>query len=77
DVILKERRKLILVPRETPLSLIHLRNMTSLTEAGAIICPAIPSFYSEASTREQIILTVVDRVLDLAGLKVDSYRWGD
>jgi 4-hydroxy-3-polyprenylbenzoate decarboxylase len=78
DVILKERRKLILVPRETPLSLIHLRNMTSLTEAGAIICPAIPSFYSGAMTKEEIALTVVDRVLDLAGLTPPkTYRWGE
>ncbi|MEM8583848.1 MAG: UbiX family flavin prenyltransferase [Bacteroidota bacterium] len=77
DVVLKERRKLILVPRETPLSLIHLRNMTALTEAGAIVCPAIPSFYSTVETKEQIIGTVVDRVLDLAGLQLDTYRWGE
>ena len=78
DVILKERRRLILVPRETPLSLIHLRNMLSITEAGGIICPAIPSFYSGAETKEELALTVVDRVLDLAGLELsDSYRWGE
>lgn len=77
DVVLKERRKLILVPRETPLSLIHLRNMLSITEAGGIICPAIPSFYSGAETKEDLALTVVDRVLDLAGFELrDSYRWG-
>ena len=76
DVVLKERRRLIVVPRETPLSLIHLRNMTTITEAGGIICPAIPSFYSGAETKEEIALTVVDRVLDLAGFEVDSYRWG-
>lgn len=76
DVILKERRRLIVVPRETPLSLIHLRNMTTITEAGGIICPAIPSFYSGAETKEEIALTVIDRVLDLAGFSVDSYRWG-
>ena len=76
DVILKERRQLIVVPRETPFSLIHLENMSLLTRAGAIICPAIPSFYSGAATVEQICMTVVDRVLDLAGFKIDSYRWG-
>lgn len=77
DVILKERRKLILVPRETPLSLIHLRNMTTLTEAGAIICPAIPSFYNGANDLLTIASTVVDRVLDLAAIPNDSYRWGE
>jgi len=76
DVILKERRKLIVVPRETPFSLIHIDNMKKLTEAGAIICPAIPSFYSGATTLEQICMTVVDRVLDLAGFEIESYRWG-
>ncbi len=77
DVILKERRKLIVVPRETPFSLIHLRNMTMLTEAGAIICPAIPSFYSDPKTAVEIAATVVDRVLDLAQLEHESYRWGE
>ena len=76
DVMLKERRKLIIVPRETPYNLIHLRNMTQLTEAGAVICPATPSFYSQPSTINEIIDTVVDRVLDLAGLDHKSYRWG-
>lgn len=77
DVILKERRQLILVPRETPFSLIHLQNMSLLTQAGAIICPAIPSFYGNAKTMEEICLTVVDRVLDLAGFKIDTFRWGE
>ncbi len=77
DVILKERRKLIIVPREAPYNLIHLRNMTSLTEAGAIICPATPSFYSKPETVNDIIDTVVDRVIDLAGLKSNSFRWGE
>ncbi len=77
DVILKERRRLILVPRETPLNLIHLRNMSTITEAGGVICYASPSFYSSPSTKEEIVDTVVDRVLDLAGLDNDSYRWGD
>ena len=75
DVILKERRRLILVPRETPLSLIHLENMRSVTLAGGIICPAVPSFYSNPQTTEEVIATVVDRVLDLAGLDIDTYRW--
>lgn len=76
DVMLKERRRLILVPRDTPYSLIHLRNMTSLTEAGAIIAPASPSFYSRPQDLASLARTVVDRVLDLAGLDVDGYRWG-
>ncbi|PTM12259.1 MAG: 3-octaprenyl-4-hydroxybenzoate carboxy-lyase [Bacteroidetes bacterium] len=76
DVVLKERRRLILVPRETPYNLIHLRNMTALTEAGAIICPATPSFYSKPDTFEALALTVVDRVLDLGGLDLDTFRWG-
>lgn len=75
DVILKERRKLILVARDTPLSLIHLRNMTAITEAGGIIAPASPSFYSHPETMEDLASTVVDRVLDLAGLDLKAYRW--
>ena len=77
DVILKERRKLILVMRDTPLSLIHINNMKTITEAGGIICPASPSFYSKPETIEQIAATVVDRVIDLCGLSQNSYRWGD
>lgn len=77
DVILKERRRLILVPRDTPLSLIHLRNMATITEAGGIICPAIPSFYSKPKDFEELAATVVDRVLDLAGFDLQSYRWGN
>ncbi|MBM3432970.1 MAG: UbiX family flavin prenyltransferase [Bacteroidetes bacterium] len=76
DVILKERRKLILVARETPYNLIHIRNMETVTLAGGIICPATPSFYSLPQTPKAIAATVVDRVLDLAGLKHDTYRWG-
>jgi len=75
DVMLKERRKLICVVRETPYNLIHLRNMTALTEAGGIICPATPSFYSRPQTMEEMAYTVIQRVLQLAGLKVDGYRW--
>ena len=76
DVVLKERRKLILVVRETPYNLIHIRNMAQVTEAGAIICPATPSFYSLPKTIEEVAATVVDRVLDLAGLNLNTYRWG-
>jgi flavin prenyltransferase len=76
DVMLKERKKLILAPRETPFSLIHLNNMKLLTEAGAIICPASPSFYSKPATIEILAMTVVDRILNLAGFQLDSYSWG-
>ncbi|MEY3436743.1 MAG: UbiX family flavin prenyltransferase [Sphingobacteriales bacterium] len=76
DVVLKERRKLICVVRETPYNLIHIRNMESVTLAGGIICPATPSFYSKPQSIEQVASTVVDRVLDLAGMQIRSYRWG-
>jgi len=76
DVMLKERKKLILVTRETPYNLIHLNNMKLLTEAGAIIFPASPSFYSKPDTIEALVITVVDRVLRLAGLQTEGYRWG-
>jgi flavin prenyltransferase len=75
DVILKERRRLILVPRENPYNLIHLKNMTLLTEAGAIVAPATPSFYSLPTTVEAVVDTVVNRVLDLAGIKNEGYKW--
>jgi 4-hydroxy-3-polyprenylbenzoate decarboxylase len=75
DVILKERRKLILVARDTPLNLIHIRNMQTVTEAGGIICPAIPSYYSKPKTIEDLAMTVVNRVIDLIGLDNESYRW--
>lgn len=77
DVMLKERRKLILVPRETPLSLIHVENMAMLLRAGAILCPAIPSLYSQPNTVDELLLTVIDRVLDLAGFELSTFRWGD
>ena len=77
DVMLKERRKLILVPRETPFSLIHIENMKTITLAGGIICPAIPSFYSKPETLEQVVETVVERILNLAGFDIDSFRWGN
>ncbi len=76
DVMLKERRKLICVIRDTPYNLIHIRNMETVTLAGGIICPATPSFYSQPSTMEELSATVVDRAIDLAGFKVDSFRWG-
>lgn len=77
DVILKERRRLILVPRDTPYSLIHINNMKAITEAGGIICPASPSFYSNPTSFEALVATVTDRVLDLAGLDLRTYRWGE
>lgn len=76
DVILKERRRLILMLRETPYSLIHIKNMEAITLAGGIICPATPSFYSKPKTIEEAAMTVVDRLLDIAGLDISSYRWG-
>lgn len=77
DVMLKERRRLILVTRETPLNLIHLRNMEQVTQAGGIICPASPSFYSRPQTLEQVVDTVVDRVMQLANININTYRWGE
>ena len=78
DVFLKERRKLILVPRETPWNLIHARNAVALLEAGAIVLPAIPSFYSRPDSVTAVVDTVVWRILDQIGLSNPSaYRWGD
>ncbi len=77
DVILKERRKLILVVRDTPYNLIHIRNMETITLAGGIICPASPSFYSRPSSIEEVAATVVDRVIDLAGLNIKTFRWNE
>ncbi len=76
DVILKERRKLICVVRDTPYSLIHIRNMETVTLAGGIICPATPSFYSLPETFSELASTVVDRVLDLGGFDIKTFRWG-
>lgn len=75
DVILKERRKLILVTRDTPLNLIHIENMRTITLAGGIIAPASPSFYSRPDSLEKLAETVIDRVLDLAGFEHVTYRW--
>ena len=77
DVMLKEGRKLIVVPREAPYNLIHLRNMVQLKEAGGIICPACPSFYSKPENIMQAVDTVVDRVLQLAGFDPETYQWGE
>jgi polyprenyl P-hydroxybenzoate and phenylacrylic acid decarboxylases len=75
DVMLKERRRLIIVPREAPYNLIHINNMKLLTEAGAIICPASPSFYSNPKTIDDLVMTVVDRIIDLAGFDSNGFRW--
>lgn len=77
DVILKEKRRLICVVRETPYNLVHIRNMETVTLAGGIICPATPSFYSRPATLEEIAGSVVDRVIDLAGFQQTSFRWGN
>lgn len=77
DVMLKERRKLLLMLREMPYNLLHIRNMETVTLAGGIICPATPSFYSRPQTIEEAAMTVVDRLLDLSGLSIDSFRWGN
>jgi len=83
DVILKERRKLILVTqlilvtRDMPLNLIHINNMKTITEAGGIICPACPSYYSKPQTINDVAATVVDRALDLAGFSLNSFRWNE
>ncbi len=75
DVMLKERRRLIIVPRETPFSLIHINNLKTLTLAGAVICPASPSFYSNPKTIDDLVMTVVDRIIDLAGFDSKGFRW--
>lgn len=77
DVMLKERRKLILVVRDTPYNLIHISNMKTITEAGGIICPATPSFYSLPKDFETLAATVIDRVLQLAGFSLKAYQWGE
>jgi 4-hydroxy-3-polyprenylbenzoate decarboxylase len=78
DVFLNERRKLILVPRETPWNLIHARNVTTLLEAGAVVLPAIPSFYNRPSSVVDLVDTVVWRILDQIGLpSARAFRWAD
>ena len=76
DVMLKERRRLIFVVRETPYSLIHLRNMTTLTEAGAVILPATPSFYSLPKDVEAVCQTVTERIVAMLGIESERYEWG-
>lgn len=76
DVMLKERKKLVCVVRETPYNLIHINNMKTVTEAGGIICPATPSFYSKPQTISEVAQTVVDRALQLAGVPVSTFKWG-
>lgn len=77
DVMLKERRRLIVVPREAPLSLVHLENMRQLTLAGAVVCPASPSFYCKTDTVEELVASVTNRVLSLAGFRPDAPEWGE
>jgi 4-hydroxy-3-polyprenylbenzoate decarboxylase len=78
DVMLKERRALVVVPRETPLSVIHLENLAALAKAGATILPAMPSFYGQPRSIDDLVDSVVGRVLDHLGLDHElSHRWGD
>jgi 4-hydroxy-3-polyprenylbenzoate decarboxylase len=77
DVTLKERRRLVLMVRESPLTAIHLRNMLAVTEAGAVVMPPVPAFYTRPATIEQIVSHSVGRALDLFGMDVLDQRWGD
>lgn len=77
DVMLKERRRLVMVVREAPYSLIHLRNMTTLTEAGAVILPATPSFYSLPKSIEEVCQTVTERIVSMLGIDSERYEWGE
>ena len=77
DVMLKEKRKLIVVPRETPYNLIHIENMKTITLAGGIVCPATPSFYSKPRTLEEAVKTVTERIVNLAGFDSSSFRWSE
>ena len=77
DVMLKERRRLVLVVREAPYSLIHLRNMTTITEAGGIIIPASPSFYFNPKDIESLTLSISTRAVEMLGLKVAHPHWGE
>jgi 4-hydroxy-3-polyprenylbenzoate decarboxylase len=77
DVVLKERRKLILVPRETPFSLVHLRNLALATEAGAVVLPAAPGFYHKPGKVSDLVDFVVQRILDQLGVEIElTRRWG-
>lgn len=77
DVMLKERRPLLLVTRETPLSTIHLRNMTTLSECGAMIVPASPSFYSLPEDMDTLCHTFAERVVSLCGVDIPHFKWGE
>ncbi|TLM99420.1 MAG: UbiX family flavin prenyltransferase [Actinobacteria bacterium] len=77
DVALKERRPLVLVPRETPLSLVHLRNLTAAAEAGAIVVPAMPAFYQRPESVDELVSFVVGKMLDVLGVEHSLFdRWG-
>ena len=77
DVMLKERRRLVMVVREAPYSLIHLRNMVTLTEAGAVVIPASPSFYFNPTSIEELCLTITTRAIEMAGVNVEHKHWGE
>jgi 4-hydroxy-3-polyprenylbenzoate decarboxylase len=77
DVMLKEGRPLVVVPRETPLNLIHLRNLTTLVEAGAVVIPASPSFYSHPATMDELCSTVTDRIIARIGINAPHFEWGN
>ena len=77
DVMLKERRRLVVVVREAPYSLIHLRNMVTLTEAGAVVIPASPSFYFNPSSIEELCMTITTRAIEMAGISVEHKHWGE
>lgn len=77
DVMLKERRRLVVVVREAPYSLIHLRNMVTLTEAGAVVIPASPSFYFNPTSIEELCMTITTRAIEMAGVNVEHKHWGE
>lgn len=74
DVLLKERKRLVLVVRETPLNLIHIRNMEAVTLAGGVVMPAVPSFYALPADMESLCRSVTDRIMSLLGFKI-GYTW--
>lgn len=77
DVMLKERRRLVTVVREAPYSLIHLRNLTTITEAGAIVVPASPSFYLQPKSIEELTMTISQRAVEMLGIEVKHRSWGE